>query len=169
MRRLYRSRENSIIGGVCGGLAEYLDVDPTIVRLAWILTVFAGGIGFALYLAAWLVIPPQPGYRRDDDWQWATRARQEDRREEVEVDVDPTTAADERAAPQPRPARETTMTGRRVERDHGPRTLGIILVLLGGFLLARNLLPWLNWGRFWPLALVLLGVWIIVTAVRGER
>lgn len=164
MKRLYRSRSNNIIGGVCGGLAEYLDIDPTIVRLAWMLSAFAGGLGLLAYIAAWLIIPPHPEYRRDDDWHWANRVRQDGEPKEVSSDVDPT--GDELIGP---PAPGTNLTRNRAERDHGPKTLGLILVLLGGFLLLRNLLPWWGWGRFWPLALVLLGAWIIVTAVRGDR
>ena len=56
-KRLYRSRENAVIGGVCGGIAEYLDVDPTIVRLIWAFSAFYGGIGILAYLVCLIVIP----------------------------------------------------------------------------------------------------------------
>lgn len=62
-RRLMRSATDSKIAGVCGGIAEYLDVDPTIVRLFWaILAVVPGGIvgGIVAYVAAWLIIPKAP-------------------------------------------------------------------------------------------------------------
>ena len=61
MRRLYRSRTNLMIGGVCGGLGEYFTVDPTLVRLLFILLVLAGGSGLLLYLLLWIVIPPRSG------------------------------------------------------------------------------------------------------------
>ena len=58
-RRLYRSH-NQIIGGVAAGLAEYLGIDPTIVRIAWALLGIAWGTGVLLYLICWLVIPLEP-------------------------------------------------------------------------------------------------------------
>jgi phage shock protein PspC (stress-responsive transcriptional regulator) len=56
-RRLYRSRDERIVGGVCGGLAEYFAIDPLIVRIIAVALVFAGGAGFLAYLAAWLLVP----------------------------------------------------------------------------------------------------------------
>jgi phage shock protein PspC (stress-responsive transcriptional regulator) len=57
MKRLFRSRENKIIGGVCGGLGEYLDVDPVLIRLIWGALFFLGGVGLFGYIIAWLIIP----------------------------------------------------------------------------------------------------------------
>jgi len=57
VKRLYRSRENRIIGGVCGGLGDYFKLDPTIIRLIWLLFVFVGGGGLIAYLIAWILIP----------------------------------------------------------------------------------------------------------------
>ena len=59
-KRLYRSKTNSMIAGVCGGLGEYLDIDPTFIRLLWILFILAGGSGILAYIIAWIVIPQQP-------------------------------------------------------------------------------------------------------------
>jgi phage shock protein PspC (stress-responsive transcriptional regulator) len=56
-RRLYRSRDDRMIGGVCGGLAEYFGIDPVIVRIIAVALVFAGGAGVLAYLAAWLLVP----------------------------------------------------------------------------------------------------------------
>lgn len=56
-RRLYRSQTEKMIGGVCGGLAESLDVDPTLVRLVFVLLALLGGHGILLYLILWIVMP----------------------------------------------------------------------------------------------------------------
>jgi len=56
-KRLYRSSLDKQLGGVCGGLAEYLELDPSLVRIATILLLFVGGTGFLAYLVAWFVIP----------------------------------------------------------------------------------------------------------------
>ncbi|HJZ24023.1 MAG TPA: PspC domain-containing protein [Candidatus Babeliales bacterium] len=60
VRRLYRSRTDRKIAGICGGLANYFDIDPVIVRLAWVLLFFLGGSGIFLYIVAWIIIPLEP-------------------------------------------------------------------------------------------------------------
>lgn len=67
-KRLYRSRTDRVLGGVCGGLGRYLDVDPTLVRLAWLVMVLLAGSGVVLYVAAWILIPREPreGYLDDE-------------------------------------------------------------------------------------------------------
>lgn len=60
MKKLYLSSTNKKIGGVCGGIAEYFNIDASIVRLAWIiLTIFTSGAGLIAYLIAWMVIPSE--------------------------------------------------------------------------------------------------------------
>lgn len=56
--RLTRS-DDKMIGGVCAGLAEYLDIDPTIVRIVWVLMVLFAGFGILLYVILWLIMPKQ--------------------------------------------------------------------------------------------------------------
>ena len=53
------TRSNNKIGGVCAGLAEYLDIDPTIVRIVWVLMVLFAGFGILLYIILWLIMPKQ--------------------------------------------------------------------------------------------------------------
>jgi phage shock protein C len=57
IKRLYRSRSERKIAGVCGGLAVYLGVDPVILRIAWAVVALAGGLGIVAYLICWLAIP----------------------------------------------------------------------------------------------------------------
>ena len=59
-RRLYRSRKNRKIAGVSAGLAEYLNVDPTVIRVLVIVFAVMGGAGALIYLAMWLVVPEEP-------------------------------------------------------------------------------------------------------------
>lgn len=60
-RHLYRSQTNKVIAGVCGGIAEYLNVDPTVVRVAWILLSILPLVpGIIIYIVAWFVIPKHP-------------------------------------------------------------------------------------------------------------
>ncbi len=59
-KRLCRSRTDKVLGGVCGGLGEYFNVDPTFIRIIAVLLVFAKGVGFLAYLIAWIIIPREP-------------------------------------------------------------------------------------------------------------
>ncbi|HSL93695.1 MAG TPA: PspC domain-containing protein [Bacillota bacterium] len=59
MKRLTRSRTQRMVGGVAGGVAEYMNLDPTIVRLIWALLVFAYGSGLLAYIIAWIIVPEE--------------------------------------------------------------------------------------------------------------
>ena len=63
IRRLYRSGNDRILGGVCGGIAEYLGVDPVIIRLIWVISIFAWGFGVLAYIIAWIIIPRNPEHK----------------------------------------------------------------------------------------------------------
>ena len=58
MKILYRSKNNRILGGVCAGLGEHLDVDPTVIRLIWaVVSVLSIGTGIIISILAWIIIP----------------------------------------------------------------------------------------------------------------
>jgi phage shock protein C len=59
-KRLQRSRTERMIGGVCGGLAKYFNVDPTIIRVIWVAITLLGGAGVIAYLILWVVMPLEP-------------------------------------------------------------------------------------------------------------
>ncbi len=59
-KKLYRSAEEKKIAGVCGGLGEYFDIDPTIIRLIWLAMLFAVGSGVLAYIIAWIIVPERP-------------------------------------------------------------------------------------------------------------
>jgi phage shock protein PspC (stress-responsive transcriptional regulator) len=63
MKRLYRSGKDRILGGVCGGLGDHIDVDPTVIRLIWVVaTLLSVGVGVLAYLIAWALIPESPDF-----------------------------------------------------------------------------------------------------------
>jgi phage shock protein C len=138
--RLYRSRGDRMLFGVAGGMARYFNLDPAIVRLVWVLLFLAGGAGILLYIVAAIVIPEEPaGYA-------ATAA-----------------AAGERAAGTP--ARAGWM-GQRRDTGGGAIVLGLVLVLAGGWFLAQRIFPQLDPQLVWPAVLIVLGVVLVVGALR---
>ena len=58
-KKLYRSSKDSVLAGVCGGIGEYFNIDPVIVRIVWIVVTFIGGAGILGYLIAWVIIPKE--------------------------------------------------------------------------------------------------------------
>jgi phage shock protein C len=143
-RRLYRSQTESVLGGVAGGVAEYLDVDPAIVRVIWaLLAILTGGVFFLLYIVMWIVVPLAP--------DGAEPAEREP--------VEPGAAAASGWNPEP---------ARRVRRRSagGSWIFGLILIGLGLYFLAREYLPNIDFDRLWPLGLILLGVVLLFGAIR---
>ena len=61
-KRFYKSRENKMIAGVCGGIAEYFDIDPTLVRIGWGIFCALGGSGFIAYIVAAIIMPSRAVY-----------------------------------------------------------------------------------------------------------
>lgn len=57
MKRLYRSRQDSMVAGVCGGIAKYFDVDPSLIRIGWIILCGMFGSGLVAYIIAAIIIP----------------------------------------------------------------------------------------------------------------
>lgn len=75
--RLYRSRTDRVLGGVAGGIGYYFGIDPTIIRLVWVLLTLWGGAGVVLYFIAWIIIPPKPGggYEAAASEHWSSGPR----------------------------------------------------------------------------------------------
>jgi phage shock protein C len=141
-RRLYRSQTESILGGVAGGVAEYFDQDPAIVRAVWVLlALITGGAFLLLYIVMWVVVPLPP---------------------ESDEAPAPAPSAEGGAAPawnaQPPPARRRSGSGSWL--------FGLILIGLGLYFLAREYLPNINFDRLWPLGLVVLGLILLYGAIR---
>ena len=59
-KKLYRNTENQMLAGVCSGIADYFDIDPTLVRLGWVLFSLLGGSGLLAYIIAAIIIPDAP-------------------------------------------------------------------------------------------------------------
>jgi phage shock protein C len=164
-RRLYRSVADRKIGGVAAGTAAYFDIDPSISRVLWlVLAIFTGGAFVIVYIVMWAIVPEEP-------WQPAAAAAAAPAGEapaagepapeggEAPATVETTVA----------PAAASTTWSRTVEVSGGPGPhviFGAILILIGGWFLAQQFLPWLNFGTLWPIGLVVIGVIILVSALR---
>jgi phage shock protein C len=116
--RLHRCATDRLCCGVCGGIAEYLSVDSSLVRFAFIVGTLWGGIGLLLYILLAIVLPT------------------------------------EEQAPVPN----------SLSSERSQMLAGLLLVALGGLLLAANMgwAPWLSWSLFWPGVLILVGLGLLL-------
>ena len=172
-RRLYRSRTDHMLTGVSGGLADYFDVDPALVRLMWILSgIFSGGLVVLVYLAMWIVVPEEPEAMAHARQRAATEGAATARptptaettsSEETETTMERETTID--GEPTERAVIEHEPTSSYQEPDHGARRIwaGVILVSLGLIFLGNNfgVFRWVNWGLIWPLVLIGFGAWLL--------
>ncbi len=148
-KRLYRSKKDRMIAGVCGGIAEYFDIDPTLVRIIAVLTIFINGIGLIAYLIAWIVIPQNPEQSSKEE-----KGKLREKAEEVAQNI-----------------------GKHINEDldkdnykKDRRVIGgLILLGLGCLFLINNFLPHLSPGKLWPLILIIIGLGILAGSFRRKE
>jgi phage shock protein PspC (stress-responsive transcriptional regulator) len=157
-RRLYRSVSDRKIGGVAAGTATYFDIDPSISRVLWLLlAILTGGAFLLVYLVMWAVVPEEP---------WTPPAASPATAAEPAGEGEAAPRTDETAGA-PAAAGSTWSKSVEVSGGPGPNVIfGVILILIGGWFLAQQFLPWLNFGLLWPIGLVVIGVIILVAALR---
>lgn len=163
-KRLYRSSTDSVISGVCGGLAEYLGFDSVLVRLAFIFFAVFNSFGIVLYLVLWIVLPEKErfGEPRDvivRDNISDLRDKAERLGEEIRATVDG--------------ARAGTPGGEEMGPEVRRRRVLVasyILIGAGVLILLRNVgvFRWLHLGDLWPLLIVGPGVYLLVKALREQ-
>jgi phage shock protein C len=140
--RLYRSPDDRMLAGVAGGLAENWDIDPSLVRIVWaLLIVLTGGLAFLVYIVMAIVVPERPAG--------------------VAVDH-PGEAHGGASLAHPRRTNRSDAT-------RGGLVAGLILILIGGFFLLRQLLPSIDLGFWWPTVAVGLGIVLVVVALLPSR
>ena len=133
--RLTRSENDQWIAGVCGGLAQYINVDPVIVRGLFALLLFASGIGLPIYLILWFIMPSEDNQAQSGSEIIGSNF--EDFGQTI--------------------SKQVNSLGK-------PATVGTLLIMFGGFFLLRQIgiLSWLGGGIFWPLVIIGLGVYFLV-------
>jgi phage shock protein C len=184
-KKLYRSARERMLGGVAAGLAEYFDVDPTIVRLVFVLSIFAGGAGFIAYIIMWIVvpqgpfvpyemssnIPPQsPGTGSNIPPQSPGTGTDPAADSGAGANSGTQGASGQAPGTEPNTDPNNDPVGgyfHSVKKQKEKRgiTFGIILVVFGLFLLADSLMPGIHFHDIFPLALIALGIIILINAI----
>jgi len=148
VKRLYRSQKNKMIAGVSGGLAEYFEIDPVIVRILFVCLALFGGSGVLAYILAWIIIPESPivvaNYRTINDDPMEISERAED------------------------PALINESGDEVKTRDRTASVLGFLLIGFGVILLLNQFFPYQLSRFIWPLLLIALGVFIFTRDKGGQ-
>jgi phage shock protein C len=161
--RLYRSVEHRVIGGVAGGLADYFDIDPVIIRLVFVIVALAGGGGLLVYLILWIVLPEnlasnfayqhsEPGYAQAEP----------SAKEETSFSSD-SDWKDKEVPPSDSPFNIP-----QKERNTGGLIGGLVLITLGSLFLIDRFVPDIDFGDMWPVLLVVIGAVLIATNLSGK-
>lgn len=187
--RLYRSRDERVLAGVAGGLADYLDVDPSLVRVVWvILALFSGGGFLIVYIVMAFVVPEEPwapvASQTGTPWAAAPPADQPGAGPgsgESANEAGETAPASDTVRQEWREQRDAWRAQRRAERaarraageTGGGQTaglvFGLILLAVGVVFLLPLVFPALDVGRLWPLVLVGIGIVLVIAALRPGR
>lgn len=132
-KKLYRSKSDRIIAGICGGLSDYLDVDAVFFRLAFVLLTLAGGSGILIYIIMFIIIPEEGEATKPLD----NKEYKENREKEIKNIA-------------------TKHSGQ------GKLVAGVVLILLGIAFLTESYLPKsFNFEKLWPLVLVVIGIAVL--------
>ena len=145
-KKLNRSFKDKVIGGVAGGLAEYFEIDPVIVRVLFVVSLFFHGAGLIAYIVLWIAVPEAPYVFETASNVGASGT----------TNAEPDIKGDNPAA-----AYFKSLDEKKLKRN---RNIGIVLLVLGCIFLADNFIPRIHFGDFWPIVLIALGVSLLLNS-----
>ena len=152
---LYRSESDKMLGGVCGGLGDYLGVDTTLVRLFFVLLLFGSGIGMLVYFALWIIMP-------EESSAFAGKSFEENIRDSAQ-----------NFSQRAQNVGEEFGEAIRTPHPKAGIIVGIALIALGGVLFIENLgIPGLGWFSFdvlWPILLIVGGGTLLLRRTQGVQ
>ncbi len=145
MKKVFRSRRDKVLGGVCGGLGIYFDIDPVLIRIIFVLSGLFHGFGVIAYIILWIIIPDEPlvfpGFNTAD-----------------QTDTENSSGSPENTAPSQNPIPHSSDSGRMVA--------GIFLIILGLLFLSHRFFYFFHIRDILPFGLLLLGIILLVNSFR---
>ncbi len=160
-KKLFRSNKDKMLGGVAGGLAEYFSIDPTLVRIIFVVSLFAGGAGILAYIILWIVVPEEPfAFAASNAGTGNTQQT------ESTPGTGDTTGTGSGSAEEDKAQPDYQQYYRAMAEQKHKRSsvFGVILVAVGLLFLLDNFIPRIHFGDFWPLLLVAVGVGLLLNA-----
>lgn len=145
-KRLYRSQKNSMIAGVCGGLADYFKAEPVLIRGLFVIAIFAGLGGVLVYVILWIITPLEEGVFTKTE-EKTNEIYEETSGDEFKTDI---------------------MEDQKKNKNDGNLWGGLILIALGVIFLIDRFVPNIDFGDLWPLILVVVGVILISKSIQRK-
>jgi len=136
-KKLYRSRSDRLIGGVCAGMGRYFAVDPVLVRLSFVVLALVNGLGVLVYLILWAMMPDESSPALSGE-------------ELLRANLNDMRAQAQRLIRSLRGTSQSTVI------------IGLILMVLGLLFLLDNFIPWITPAMLWPMLLIAVGVYILL-------
>jgi phage shock protein C len=167
-KRLYRSNKERMIAGVCGGLAQYFNVDTAIVRLIFILGIFLGGFSIIAYIILAIVVPAENS--RHAEPAETIRENVQEIKNTAETfgkDIHSTFINNEKTAQ----SKDTVIVKEEARPNRGAFILGTVIVVVGIIALMSTIGPlhwawWFSWDYLWPV--ILIGAGLLIILVRRK-
>lgn len=150
-KKLYRSKNDRMIAGVCGGIADYFNVDSSLIRLVVLFIFLFQGIGLIAYLIAWVIMAEAPvrnEYRMPDDYYIDKQEKQTDKNQKKASDVE----------------------GNELKKEDGNnrrKLFALMMIVVGAIFLFDIWVPDFYWEKYWPLILITAG--ILMLKGEGDR
>lgn len=168
-KKLYRSRKDKMIAGVCGGIAEYFNIDVVWVRLIAILLLLAEGVGFILYIVAWIIVPENPSQKETKK----TFPEKVSHRIKKEIEEDKK-KEDKKRQEKARAEKTASKIQKKNEDDEIEDELEkgksiflpVLLILVGTFFLLRRIFVWIDLNLIWPILVIAFGLHLILKRKR---
>lgn len=142
-KRLYRSRKKKVIAGLCGGLGEYLDIDPVILRIIFVLITIFHGIGVIVYIIMWIIVQEEP---------YDKSFTEESKEPETENET----------------KKESTFTNNSKQATESPSSsngrivIGVLLIIIGLVFLSEKFFPFFDFEFVFALGLIGFGIALII-------
>lgn len=152
-KKLYRSTLDKMIGGVAGGLAEYFDIDATLVRVLFVVVVFLGGGGIIAYIILWIVVPQKPYELPKNSFSQS----------QPESGSASNFSANE-SKPDSFSMSNSGSVSSMPQSNNKQIWVAIILMVIGGLLLLDNIFPRFDFDHFWPVILIGIGIGLLLKA-----
>ncbi len=152
-KKLYRSTADKMLGGVAGGLAEYFDIDSTLVRVLFIVVVFLGGGGIIAYIILWIVVPQKPyelpkypfTQSEPESGSGSNFSSAENKSDSFNVS-------------------NGSVAGTMTKSSNKQIWVAIVLMVIGSLLLLDNIFPRFDFDHYWPVILIAIGVGLLLKA-----